>query len=149
MKKFLNLPLLLILVVFLTSAIPPVKSKKVVLEPSTEASITLRELLDLSPKQYTELTGEKLNFKEKLAFSFMKKKLRKDETLNLDEKVNVKQAAANASGGFNIVGFLVGLLFGIIGVALVHIFSQDKTARRSSWMGFGVLLIAVLLLLYI
>ncbi len=149
MKKFLNFPLLLILVVFLTSAIPPVKSKKVVLEPSTEASITLRELLDLSPKQYTELTGEKLNFKEKLAFSFMKKKLRKDETLNLDEKVNVKQAAANASGGFNIVGFLVGLLFGIIGVALVHIFSQDKTARRSSWMGFGVLLIAVLLLLYI
>lgn len=149
MKKFLNFPLLLILVVFLTSAIPPVKTKKVVIEPSTEASITFRELLDLSPKQYTELTGEKLNFKEKLAFSFMKKKLRNDKSLNLDEKVDVKKAAANASGGFNIVGFLVGLLFGLIGVALVHIFSQDKAARRSSWMGFGVILIALLILVSI
>lgn len=149
MKKLLIYPLFLVLAVFLTAAIPPVKSKKVVLEPSNQTTITFRELLDLSPKQYTEITGEKLNFKEKLAFSFMKKKLRKDETLNLDEKVDVKQAAANASGGFNILGFLVGLLFGIIGVALVHIFSQDKTARRSSWMGFGVLLIAALVLFLI
>ncbi len=149
MKKFLSIPLFVILVVLLTSAIPPVKSTKSVIEPSTEATITFKELLDLSPKQYTELTGEKLNFKDKIAFSFMKKKLRNDESLNLDEKVNIKQAAADASGGFNIVGFLVGLLFGIIGVALVHIFSRDKTARRSSWMGFGVLLIALLVLVSI
>lgn len=146
MKKLLIFPLFMILAVLFTAAIPPVKSTKVVPEPSGEATITFKELLDLSPKQYTELTGEKLNFKEKLAFSFMKKKLRKDETLNLDEKVNIKKAAADASGGFNILGFLVGVLFGIIGVALVHIFSRDKTARRSSWMGFGVLLIAIIVL---
>ncbi|MES3016755.1 MAG: hypothetical protein V4721_03205 [Bacteroidota bacterium] len=149
MKRLLIFPLFLILAVFLTAAIPPVKSKKVSIEPSAEATITFKELLDLSPKQYTELTGEKLNFKEKLAFSFMKKKLRNDESLNLDEKVNVQQTAADASGGFNIVGFIVGLLFGIIGVALVHIFSRDKAARRSSWMGFGVLLIAALVLVSI
>lgn len=149
MKRLLIFPVFIILAVFMTAAIPPVKSTKVESLPSGEVTITFKELLDLSPKEYTELTGEKLNFKEKLAFSFMKKKLRNDETLNLDEKVNLKKAAANASGGFNIVGFLVGLLFGLIGVALVHIFSQDKAARRSSWMGFGVILIALLVLVSI
>jgi hypothetical protein len=149
MKRLLTLSLSIILVVLLTAAIPPVNSKKAVSDQPGETTITFKELLDLSPKQYAELTGEKLNFKEKIAFSFMKKKLKKDETLNLEEKVNLKQAAADASGGFNILGFLVGLLFGLIGVALVHIFSRDKSARRSSWMGFGVLLIALLVLVSI
>lgn len=42
-------------------------------------------------------------------------------------------------------GFALGLLLGLIGVILAHIFSSDKTFRKSSWYGFGVLLIVLLL----
>lgn len=41
-------------------------------------------------------------------------------------------------------GFAIGLLLGLIGVILAHIFSSDKTFRKSSWYGFGVLLIILL-----
>jgi hypothetical protein len=41
-------------------------------------------------------------------------------------------------------GFGLGLLLGLIGVILAHIFSNDRTFRKSSWYGFGVLLIILL-----
>jgi hypothetical protein len=41
-------------------------------------------------------------------------------------------------------GFALGLLLGLIGVILAHIFSSDRTFRKSSWYGFGVLLIILL-----
>lgn len=41
-------------------------------------------------------------------------------------------------------GFAIGLLLGLIGVLLAHIFSSDRTFRKSSWYGFGVLLIILL-----
>jgi len=43
-------------------------------------------------------------------------------------------------------GFAMGLLLGLVGVILAHIFSSDRTFRKSSWYGFGVLLIVLLLL---
>jgi hypothetical protein len=145
MKHFLRIPLFLIVVILLTSAIPPIKNDKAV-PSATKDDMTLREVLKLSPKQYSEITGEKLSFKDKLAFSFMKKEIRKNKSLDLDKKVDLKAAVSNSSGGFNIGGFIIGLLLGIIGVGLVYIFSDDSAARRSSWKGFGVWIILLLLL---
>lgn len=42
--------------------------------------------------------------------------------------------------------FAAGLLLGLIGVALVHIFSSNKVAKKSSWYGFGAWLVILLLL---
>lgn len=47
---------------------------------------------------------------------------------------------------FKFGPFLVGLLFGLIGVGLVHIFSNDKASKKNSWYGFGTWLILLLLL---
>ena len=66
----------------------------------------------------------------------------------ITSKTNSLTAAyvADAAAGFNLGGFALGLLLGLIGVALAHIFWKDKTFRRSSWYGFGVLLIIVIIL---
>ena len=42
--------------------------------------------------------------------------------------------------------FIIGFLFGLIGVGLVHIFSDDSDAKKNSWYGFGTLLILILVL---
>ena len=42
--------------------------------------------------------------------------------------------------------FLIGFLFGLIGVGLVHIFSSDRDAKKNSWYGFGTWLIFLLVL---
>ncbi|WP_395804184.1 hypothetical protein [Daejeonella sp.] len=144
MKNLLRIPLFLLAVILLTSAIPPIKSDKVA--PSEpKDGITLREILKLSPKQYTEITGEKLSFKDKLAFSYMKKELSKNESLDLDKKVDLKAAVSNGSGNFDLGGFIIGFLLGIIGVGLVYIFSTDSAMRSSSWKGFGAWIILLLL----
>lgn len=148
MKHFLRIPLFFLAVIFLTSAIPPIKSDKVAPNLPSDG-IALREILELSPKQYAEITGEKLSFKDKLAFSYMKRELRKNKSLDLEKKVDLKSAVSNASGGFNIAGFLVGFLFGLIGVGLVYIFSNDSAVRSSAWKGLGALVILLLVLVSI
>ena len=53
---------------------------------------------------------------------------------------------SNAAANINWGGFALGLLLGLIGVALAHIFWKDKTFRRSSWYGLGVWIVIVLIL---
>ncbi len=47
---------------------------------------------------------------------------------------------------FHFGGFLLGLLLGLIGVALAYIFSDNADFRRNAWYGFGTWLIILLLL---
>ena len=48
---------------------------------------------------------------------------------------------------FNIGGFLLGFLLGLIGVGLAYIFSNDESFRRSAWYGCGTFVIIYILLL--
>ena len=52
-----------------------------------------------------------------------------------------------AATEFQIGGFLLGLLLGLIGVLLAYIFSDDKDFIRSAWYGVGTWMIIYLLLL--
>jgi len=47
---------------------------------------------------------------------------------------------------FQFGPFLAGMLLGLIGVGLVHIFSSDSSAKKNSWYGFGSWLILLLVL---
>jgi len=121
MKHFLRIPLFLIAVILFTSAIPPIKNVK----PAPSASkdgMTLREILKLSPKQYTEITGEKLSFKDKIAFSAMKREIRKNKSLNLDSKVDLQAVVLNSSGNFDIGDFFLGISMGAIGTVFLYKF---------------------------
>ena len=45
--------------------------------PGNSNAMSLQEFIKLTPKKYEELTGKKLTFKEKIAFTILKSKLKK------------------------------------------------------------------------
>ena len=66
---------------------------------------------------------------------------------NTIDEMNASTLTSAASGTiFKFGPFIVGLLFGLIGVGLVYIFTDDKDSRRSAWYGLGTWLILLLLL---
>ena len=64
----------------------------------------------------------------------------------VDATDDIASSLPTAQTVFKFGPFLVGLLFGLIGVGLVYIFSDDSDARRSAWYGLGTWLILLLLL---
>jgi len=156
LKRLLNGFLLLLLTISLSSSLPSSKIEEV-LETKNDKSVnlssmTVKELISFSSKQYKEQTGVKLKYKERIVLNMIQKDLKKQVKENkLDENtvVNFKSQMAEGEKSFNIGGFLLGLLLGLIGVGLAHIFSTDKGFRRSSWQGFGAWIILILVLAFV
>ena len=145
LKKLIRFSLSLVVMISLMSAVPPIKNT--VIEKSAPPSLnagkmTVEQVLNLTPKQYEKITGVDLSFKEKLAFSMLKKELKKE---NINKVINLETAMAETSSDFSWGGFFAGFFLGLIGGALVHIFSKDKAMRRASWFGCGIYVILVLL----
>ncbi len=87
-----------------------------------------------------------------MVFKIAQRELKKEikaGRVSKDKVLDVKAFVADEMPKFNIGGFVLGLLLGLIGVGLAHIFSNDKSFRRSSWYGFGALLILVVILTFI
>lgn len=154
MKKIVSLFLALFVLVFQTSTGFASFSKPAATESTATVMATPKEgllglnveqILALTPGKYEELTGTKMSLKEKIALKYVqrniKRDLKKHGTVTMEDYVD-----GDGSVRFNIGGFVLGLLLGLIGVALAYIFSNDKSFRRSSWYGFGVLLILALIL---
>ena len=86
LKKFIRFSLSLVVMISLMSAVPPIKNA--VIEKSAPPSLnagkmTIEQVLNLTPKQYEQITGVDLSFKEKLAFSMLKKELKKITPQNI------------------------------------------------------------------
>lgn len=146
LKKIMQFSLSLVVMISLMSAVPPFKHN--VIDNSTTTSLnaskmTVEQVLNLTPKQYEKLTGVELSFKEKMAFSLLKKELKKND---INSTINLEAAMAESSSDFSWGGFFAGFLLGLIGVALVYIFSQDQAMRKASWKGLGVYLLLLVLL---
>jgi len=112
-------------------------------------NITVKEILHLNSKQIESISGENLNFKSKLVLRLLKKNIRADVKsgkLQLDTKVDFNNLFAEEIYEFNVGGFLLGFFLGLIGVGLAHIFSDDYSFRKSSWKGWGVSVIILLLI---
>jgi hypothetical protein len=153
MKKLLFIPVVFL---FFTSAvvIPKRESASLVeINTTTQlvdlSKITFEQFINLSPRKIKEITGEDLTTKEKLVLSLMQKDVKrgiKKNIIDKEDSFNFEQYFEEGKNKFNIGGFVLGLLLGLIGVGLAHIFSTDKSFRRSSWQGFGtwvLLLIAL------
>ena len=115
-------------------------------------SMTASEFTKLTARDYKKITGERLSLKEKLILKSVQKETKSLIAANkLDEntKMNFSQQMADGEKSFDFGGFIVGFLFGLIGVGLVHIFSTSKAARRSSWQGLGAWILLLLALLLI
>jgi hypothetical protein len=95
-------------------------------EISAQDRAAMEEFVKLTPKQYGEIRGKKLSFVEKVEFKVLQRKLKKQLYYGDD------------SSGFNIGGFALGFLLGLIGILLAYIFSQDRNFRKWAWIGLGI-----------
>ena len=68
------------------------------------------------------------------------------QTEVVDNQLNEGQKLLLPATDFNIGGFLLGFLLGLIGVGLAYIFSDDPSFRRSAWQGLGAFVILILIL---
>ena len=128
------------------------------------------EFVKLSVKEFSLLTGKKLNFIQRLSFRVaklrMKHDLKKNPNLKITDYID-KQGEGNS---FDIGWFLLGLAGPLIGLVIgaiisstllfivlaiaplvaVYALKQNKTAKKSAWIGFGagiILLIIFFLIL--
>jgi hypothetical protein len=159
-KLVLMSALLGFLTITLSSSLPTsnVESKETVkeeikvsttLNPIFKNSMSVKTFLSLSPKDIYSGTGKKLSFKEKMGLKIAQKELKTQVKKNqIDENtiVELDKQMGYGESSFNIGGFLLGFILGLIGVGLAHIFSDDKDFRRSSWKGLGAWIILILVL---
>lgn len=95
-------------------------------EISAQERAAMEAFVKLTPKQYGEIRGKKLSFVEKVEFKVLQRKLKRQLDYGDD------------SSGFNIGGFALGFLLGLIGILLAYIFSKDRNFRKWAWIGLGV-----------
>jgi len=149
-KSITSMFVMALLVISLTSSVPISKEETVSNDKtSLLTNMTNKQFLALTPRSWKELSGSKLSFKERMGLRLAQQKIRseiKNKTIDENASINSVMAVADGEKSFNFGGFILGLLLGIIGVGLAHIFSKSKDFRRSSWQGFGALLIVIVVL---
>ncbi len=125
---------------------------KLDVNPVFTNAMSVKTFLSLSPKDIYAGTGKKLSFKEKMGLKIAQKELKtkvKENQIDENTIVDLDKQMGYGESSFNIGGFLLGFILGLIGVGLAHIFSDDKDFRRSSWKGLGVWIILLLVLVLI
>ncbi len=146
MKTINRLLFGLVFTALLTSAIP-VR----VTEPApTAATVTVDALLNMNGREFADVIGHKLSLKEKIVFRIAQRELRKEikrEGIQSDATLDVQQMMADGEKGFYFGGFILGLLLGLIGVLIAYLMKKDKAFIRSTWIGWGVWVALVVILL--
>jgi hypothetical protein len=155
MKKFLALFAALSIMISSFAAFPLVdkpakKASEIMIPIGKNMQISLLDLAMISPSQFEKLTGKKMNLVDKAGFRIAQKDLRK--SINSDGTVNNQKIAkllkkADGSSGFNLGGFALGFLLGLIGVLIAYVISDDNKKARTKWAWIGFLAALVLWLL--
>jgi hypothetical protein len=156
MKKMLTLFMALAVIVSSFAATivePPVKKASDLMIPigKNGEKISVLDLSRIKVKDYETISGKDLNFAQTASFKMAQRELRK--SIAADGTINNKKLSKTfdkmATGDFNIGGFALGLLLGLIGVLIAYIISDDKKRARVkwSWIGFGVAVLLYILLL--
>lgn len=119
----------------------PVKSESTAVAPFSNMSV--EDFLNLTPKKYKELTGEKLSLTKKISLKLAQKKIR--NAIKKNEKID-SDTMANAvdTSDFNIGGFILGLLLSVVGVLIAYLIG-DTSVIKWAWIGFGIFLVIFLL----
>ena len=158
MKRFLVFLLAFSFVAtsFASGALVIVKPKKAdeIMIPigNTGQKISLLDLAQIKVKDFEALSGRHLSLVDKIGFKLAQRQLQK--SINSDGTVNNKKLKkyldrADVTTGFNIGGFALGFLLGLIGVLIAYLINDDKKSARvkCAWIGFAVWIVILIILL--
>ena len=146
MKTINRLLFGLVFTALLTSAVPV----RVDGTAPFTAPVTVEALLKMNSREFAEVIGHKLSLKEKIVFRIAQRELRKDmkrEGLESDATLDVQEMMAEGEKSFYFGGFILGLLLGLIGVLIAYLMKKDKAFIRSAWIGWGVWVALLVILL--
>lgn len=131
--------------------IPP-KATDVYISVNENTRMSLMELSTINVKDYQLLSGQKMNFFERVAFKAGQKKLRKG--ISADGTITNKklaQVAADMSSGFHLGGFALGFFVGLIGVLIAYLIKGDEAVHKNrikwAWIGFGAWVVILVIAL--
>lgn len=138
MKKLLPLFLVFLLAINFSSHAAFTESTTVQKESygtfkSADMKAAAEAFVNMSRKEYEELTGRHLSLTERLAFKVQQKRIKRE------------LIATQQTFGFNIGGFMLGFLLSAVGILLAYAFSQDTNVRKWAWIGAVVSLIIILI----
>jgi hypothetical protein len=102
--------------------------------------IKASEFVKLSVKEFSDLSGKKLNMFQKFSFKITKMKMKHDLKKNPDLKVT-DYFQDGTTFRLDILWLILGILIGPIGVLLAYLTKQEKYKITSSWIGFAVWLL--------
>lgn len=119
----------------------PLKASDIRIPFANGKTITLQELADMKPADFTKLTGKKMKFFDRVGFKIAQKKLRSsinpDGTLN-SKKMEKTFRKMQDGGGFHLGGFALGFLLGLIGVLVAYLIDDDLKSSRTKWAWIGL-----------
>lgn len=141
MKFLIGLFTLIVLFPFQSEAvIKPVDSQKSFFQEKFGVD-NIQAFLNLNPVDIAKTTGKKLNFKEKIVLKLTQRKIKKK--IKKGASFNIKTEYENASGNFNVGGFLLGFFIPVIGSLLAILFGGN--AFKSSLLGLLCFIIALVI----
>ena len=92
--------------------------------------------LEMTPRRYYELTGEKMKLKERIALRMYQQQLKRE--IRHGNTNLAMQPGDLKSGKFNFLWFLIGLILIPIGVLLAFLLTKDAGARKSALYGAAI-----------
>ncbi len=126
------------------------------------------EFVKLSPKEFSAITGKKLNFFQRIEFNLLKAKMRHDLKKNPDLKITEYFPKNNPLPPFKInwlwlllglagpivaafsgAGLALFLLISITPVVGAYITKHDRNKLKSTYLGFGIALLLLIILVLI
>jgi len=141
MKFLIGLFTLIILFPFQSEAvIKPVDPQKSFFQEEFGVN-NIQDFLNLNPADITKIKDKKLNFKEKVILKLTQRKIKKK--IKKGASFNIKTEYENASGSFNVGGFLLGFFLPVVGSLLALLFGGN--AFKSSLLGLLCFVIAVVI----
>ena len=106
--------------------------------------LTVDDIIQYKPKELARKHGVRLKFKQRVALSVVRGKLKRAKRKGLDLQAAYDDAAGGSN--FHVGGFLLGLFLGLLGWLLAILIWPRLGAGRSALLGWAVWLIVLLLL---
>jgi len=102
--------------------------------------ISLMDLSEISVKDFENLSGKKMKFREKVSFKVKQRELKKN--INYDGTFSKKRVEkyfnkAALGGVFSISGLLLGLFLSLIGVLIAYLITTGDKKGRITWAWIG------------